>query len=477
MAISIIANPPLINSVHNRNKWLIDSNNKLNTGFRYLMSIIDADTGATIFQTQPIPPRPVDGYGEFDVSAVLKSVMDSKINVTTVLTTASYNSSTFRLRYRIVFGESYVQNWPYTDTDFISGSETICIQTPGVTPHSFNIGDAIDIIPNDPSIRPGFIGLYNVIDTTTYGVVVNANWMSTPLNPGVITFADKRKTQFTNLLTGPGMILYNCVIPTFDWPTYNFNIKQLSTTTKELFTNFQDGFYINSQQDMFWPLEYNASVTLNYVRNDGVAFTKIIPNPSNVKQIRYVNVTLKSGYSTGVGSLFSSDIRYYDFYVSLTSNPATALSKRYRINVNNLCKSSDIEILFEDRMGGYNSFAFEGLHSKNANVTKEQYNQAIQMSSDRFTSLYDPVNIQGQTIITVDLDEEYTLTTRAIKNKNQYQYFEELISSPNTYIKLNGNYQRCEITTTSITSVSNKKSGLRTRTVNVKLANKNGINY
>jgi hypothetical protein len=248
----------------------------------------------------------------------------------------------------------------------------------------------------------------------------------------------------------------------------------LNTSTpdiREPFTNFESTFWINNQQDMFWPIEYGGQVKLYYMRNDGATFTKTVNAVANFKQIRYVNAALKTGYTTGTGSLFTDDIRYYDFWITTAAD--VRISKIYRVNVNNLCKSSDIEILFEDRKGAYNSFAFEALHTKTSSVMKEQYNQPIQMSN----STYNPESIQGQTVITVDLEEEYTLMTRPMKNRSQYQYFEELISSPNTYIKLNGLYQRCEVTTTSVTSDSNKKSGLRTRTVNVKLANKNSINY
>ena len=470
MAITIISSPPAQNSVHNRNKWVIDSTNKGQTGFRYLMRIEDVDTGGIIFQTQPIPGRPVDGYGEFDVSAVLKSVMNSNINVTTLLTTGTYASSTFRLRYRLVFGESYVQNWPYDDTVFVG--DTQCLQSPGVTPHPFNVGDAVNVIPTTPSIFPGFQGLFNVIAVSTYGVTFDYPFQSTPLNPGVITFADKRKTNFNDLLTSGTFILYNMVIPTFDWPAFNFaTTLTLGTNTRQLFTNWQDGFYINSQQDMFWPFEYTGQVKLYYQRNDGAIFTKTVNALANFKQIRYANVTLKSGYTTGTGSLFTDDIRYYDFWV--TTSADVQISKKYRINVNNLCKSSDVEILFEDRKGAYDSFAFEGLTQKSMTIDKEQYNQPITMSG----STYNPIEIQGQTVITIDMTEDYMLMTRPIKDRSQYIYFEQLVSSANTYIKLNGQYQRCEIVTTSLTSDSVKKSGLRTRQVTVRLANKNSINY
>lgn len=476
MAITIISNPPSLNSVHNTNKWVIDSTKKLNTGFRYILKIEDVDTGLIIFQTNPIAPRPVDGYGEFDVSAVLKSVMNSNIVPTTLINTGTFASSTFKLRYRIIFGESYIQTWPYTDTTFVSDSVTQCVQSPGVTHHAFSVGDAIIVRPTDPSIRPTFQGLYNVIAVpNAYSINVSANWQSTPLNPGTISFADNRKTNFDSLLTSATFTLYNCVIPTFDWPTYNFSTSNVLTSStpaiRFLFTNFKDEFYINKTQDLFWPFEYTGQVKLYYQRNDGAIFTKTINALATFKQIRYANVALKSGYTTGTGSLFNSTIKYYDFWV--TTSADVQISHKYRIYVTDNCKSSDIEILFEDRMGGYNSFAFEALHSKSTSVTKETYNQPIQMSG----STYNPETIQGTTNITVGIDETYTLMTKTIINRSQYQYFEELVSSPNTYIKLNGKYQKCDIVDPTVDSLSDKRSGLRRRTIQVKLTNKNNINY
>lgn len=475
MAINVINAPVNPNTAFNPNRWVINSTNKGQIGFRYNVKLIDADT-STVIKEFDVAPRPVDGYGEFDLSKVLSDQLNvDTLNFTNLLGTPLFSqSNTFKFNYQLTFGEKYVTSWSYQDTEFISGSLTKLVELPSPSvPHPFTVGDSIIVTPNSPAIRPSLNGLYVIqgLEIGTNFPIINTPWVSTGLNPGTIRYADNRTTTYANLLTTATFTVFKSAINTFDWNTTYMGDYQLGDDTKKVFTNFKDKYYINKTQDLFFPIDYNGAVRVIYKRNDDVIFTKVVANRTSAKHVRYINFAPKQYFTSGVGNLFNDDIKYYDVWIEPISG--TSISRVYRINVNQHCPTSDIELLFEDRMGGFSSFAFDAMYQYNVNVTKEQYNQPIKMNG----STYDRRNIQGVTNITIDFDTEYTLRTKYMKNREQDLYFEELLTSGNVFIKLNGEYQRCDILTTNAEFKPVIQNGLRMREIRVRLANKNLSNY
>lgn len=474
MAITIISQPDEHNTAYNLNEWVFNSTNKALPGFRYVVVIKNNFTGNVIY-TELVPPRPDDGYGQIKLTKILQTFLEAEINFDNQNNNLYSQSTKFKLSYKIEFGEEYVQSWPYNDTEFVSGGNMQCRQFPTITTHPFIVGDSINIIPTNPLLVPSFQGLYNVTAVPdAYTIITSGNYVGSVANPGTVTFSDNRKTRYSNVTTSPIKYVYNSVIDFSSWPSYSLVTENITPSiTTKLFTNWKDGFYINNDQDLYWPFEYNGAIVLHYKRNDGAEFTKTVPNRTTTENTRYVNVAPKANFTTGTGDLFTDDIKWYDFWITNTVGPATQLTRKYRINVQNRCKSSDWEILFVDRMGGFCSYAFEALNSKSFSVDKEQYNRAIDTSN----STYDPRYTRGTSNITVNLDEKFTLRTKAIPNRDQYRFFEEMISSGDTWIKIHGTYQRVDILTKSDNSKFDNQSGLRYRTIEVQMANKNIINY
>lgn len=476
MAITIISQPAIINTAFNPNNWVINSTNKDKPGFRYLIVIKESQSNKIIHKSKIIP-SPINGYGEFSLFKVLTDRLENDINFTNMNSNGHYNNDYFQLNYKIEFGEEYITPWNFTDTVFVSGGTTKAIQTPNTTAHTFVVGDTLNIIPTIPSLFPAFNGLAIVKSVpNSYEVEFNIPFESTAINAGIIQYADNRKTQYNNLLTSDVKKVIKSVIPFYEWPDTIVPQFLLQDETRQILTNFKTDYYINSSQDLYWPFLTDVNtftITMNYKRDDGSLFTKNIG--TSYFTTHFGNVTLKSGYTTGTGTLFTDDIKYYDFWITKPdgANPPIVISKTYRINVNNNCKITDYEILFEDRLGAYSSFAFTAMPSENINVIKEEYNQIVKMNNSK----YDQRTAQGTKNINIDFTKEITLRTNTILNREQDNYFEELLTSGNTYIKINGKYQRVVILTNSAEFKNVKQTGLRRREIKVSLANKNTINY
>lgn len=485
MAITLISAPNDTNSAYNPNIWIFNSNQKGNPGFRYVINVTD-NLGTALMQPRVIAPRPVDGYCFIDLSKSLSDLVNGDINLDNIALTSIDINGNFGLEYTVRVQEEYNTNWSYSDTEFVSGDITKIVQFPNTAPHPFNIGDTIEVIPTDPNIRPNFNGLYTIIVPPapiipdSFSVYVNAPWMSTAANPGVIKFADNRKTRTSILYTSSTKFVYNSAIPFNNWNKNYFNDNYVPSLINyediSILSNLPNGFNINEEQQIIIPI-INSADEVNRVyfrRSDGVILYKDIV-PFSIPIVTYFDITLKSGFDSIEDELFVDGISYYDVWVGNIDGIGDEypLTKTLRINVNTDCnKTENFELLFEDRMGCYSSFAFSALSTKDLNVTKEDYNAPIKFDNN---GEYDANTAYGNNITSIDFNEIYTLRTRAIKTSDEYKYFEELLTSPNVYFRYNGEYYRCKLITSSLnTSIQNGK--LRYREIQVQLANKNNTN-
>lgn len=465
MAITVINTPNQINSAYNPNQWIINSSNKSQLGFRYVVNVYNATTNTLIKKFTTLP-RPGDGYGEFDLSKLLQDYLDVNFTQDNI-NQMFFNANEYYLDYKIKFGEEYIVNWSYTDTEWISYDETKCVST--ITP-PFVPGDTVVVIPTTPSIRPTFQGLYNVIqvDNINKWISFNTPWLSTGLNPGIIRYADNRKTEFLEGSFTDTFRVIKSVIPFNIWnKNYISNNYFNYSNTNKLLTNFKNGFYINESQDLFIPFYYNSGFYIKFETSTGETYTELGGN--NV--VKFVNITPHFQLPSSNEYLFTTDLKWYD--VSIINSNGDSLTERIRIYVNKNCPVDDISILFEDRMGSLTSFAFEAMNNKNVNVTKEVYNKPIDINNN----FYDSSNTAGIKVSSINYDETITLRTKTILNREQDQYFEELLTTGNAWIKINGEYQRINIITNGINVLNTKQSGLRRREIQIQLANKNKINY
>ena len=467
MAITIISSPSLVNTAINPNVWVIESNNKNLPGFRYIVTIKDSITN-NVLKTIEVSPRPGDAYGEFNISKTLSTYIKNDIDMNSLYVNNYSLLSNWKLRYKLVIGEQYFTNWQYSDTEWVNMTETKLVQSSPTT-NPFQIGDNIIVTPNNQNIRPGFGGIYNIIGLSAVGgfPIVNAPWVNTPLNPGYIKFADNRLTRYDSLLTTTDYEVLNGVIDFDKWPSTNFTNYKLENVNKKFYTNWESNFEIEYGQDIFVPVLplVNAGIKVEFTRDDSSVFSYIISSNANLKQTKMINITPRNSITGGF--LYNTNIKYYDVQLK-NSTTNVVLSEKMRIVVNSKCKVSDIEILFEDRKGAYSSFAFSAQSNYDLKITKETYNKNIEFTG----STYNPINVAGTTIINIDYEKEFTIRTKTITNRKQDLYFEELLLSDNTYIKINGNYQRVDILEQGGNFKSLSQTGLRRREIKIKMANK-----
>ena len=453
MAITLISQPNELSTTANPNVWIFNSSNKTKKGFRYIVDFVDIAT--TKKKRFRVPPRPIDGYCFIDLSQVTEDLTRYEIDFDATTFNDYFKTSKTQVRYRVEVREEFGSaEWSYLDTIFINGMSTGLASN---TAHTYVVGDTINLTPTNPLLRPSLNGLYQVVDLQ-YGVggysnvvVVSAPWQSTATNPGKTTYADNRKTISSILYTSSDKKSFKSAIKFNDWSKTALN--DYSVATFKLMTDIPNNYHIGVNQDIFIPALHTGVNTIKIVPNVGA--TKTTTVTASVGDTTYFNI---NPHYVGVN--------YFD--VSFVDGANISEVKRFYYDSS--CMVTDYEILFIDRKGSVASFPMYARSEKSLDVTKETYNKPIEFDNN---GEYKATNTQGQTTSTIIIDEKLKLRTQRLLRYEDYEYFEQVISSPLVYIKIKGDYFPCEIITGSLVSLNNNK--LRFRELDIRLSNKNNI--
>ena len=159
-----------------------------------------------------------------------------------------------------------------------------------------------------------------------------------------------------------------------------------------------------------------------------------------------------------------------DFTVRLIDGNSDALTEKIHYTIDDRCSVNDLFLIYEDKFGALNSWAFSGFSEKRLNVEKSEYNKPLNYTN---TGEYEnEMNRAGYTISDVSSSTEITLHGYAFPRK-QDLLFEDLLKSK-VYIlhdATNNTFRRCTVVDNSATFFDEKRTGLRRRNVTIKFSN------
>jgi hypothetical protein len=161
-------------------------------------------------------------------------------------------------------------------------------------------------------------------------------------------------------------------------------------------------------------------------------------------------------------------------------------SARYRVNIDRRIRTTEYSILFLDKLGSWNSFAFSLNSYEKGNVTREQFNQDVPGFINGSNHWDYALTERGMTNTYVSTDTTIDLATNFM-TMDMANYFTELISSPFTYVKLSSyandcdvpeseEYISCNIITSDYQVYNQRNKNLIKQNVTIKLANNNIVN-
>ena len=469
MAISLIAKPQALTPAYNPMKFIYSSTNVNEPGFKYIFDIYNNGTATKIAEYR-IKPN-LDGYGEQDISRLIQNYVSYNFDSAT---NGGYDASSSYFIYDVNVGEEYIESVDYTSSLTQNGVYTKITAT-----HAFQVGDQVVITQVSPGVdNPTLEGLHTVTAiNTTVDFTVNVLWseITDATIDGNVAYADNRKTVTRDIATSLANVAFNGAIPFLDFISYDSADYILDANTDLLLTTMPSGHYLTLDQDM-WVNFYINKVTTGYIyfsNSTGDVFRKTVTTNAKISQLgvgcnNLPTLTLVSGS----GSLIEDDVTYYEFWYS--SATGTQHSQKYRINIDRRCKINDYEVLFLDRLGSLGSFAFQLRDQLTGTVTKETYNQHIEGSVTSSEWGYTS-EAQGMKVINPNISEVYNLNTNWMTEEDGI-YFAELVSSPQTWIKIDGVYVSCMVEDMGYEKDRKRNRTLIRKTLKVKLSVQDRVN-
>jgi len=466
MATTIIAQPPVLMPAYNPIKYIIDNTNKNEPGFRYIFTIYPAAGShipANVVAQYRVLPVFSTGYGEQDISRLMQSL------VTWNFTTGQVNESWYQ--YDIDLGYEFIDNIDYTDPLTIDGLNTNI----AYTAHGFQVGDQVVIVQADLGVaNPAFEGLHTVIYAAANDFTVNVLWTTiTDVNiNGNVSYADQRKTQvlddeliedqevfngaYSLGIYAQGSFPYAEYYGTLD-PSYALTSLTNPNTTATAASIATGQFY-------FLMLRTYSGVSYN------VAYYDWDGNP-------LTSSTTESGTTDGLYNFFvTTDVPFetpitQNFYIEIIGD--TALFKYY-FKYDNRCVINEDYLYYLDRMGSFQSFAFQLKTYEKGQISREMYNQHIdgQVVSNEW--VYNS-EAMGSRTYNINVSNTLDLNTNWMDQYNANR-FQELLTSPQVFYYNGTDYRACTIDSSSFENFRQRNKNLIKQSVTIKLALNTPIN-
>lgn len=481
MATTIIAQPQDFTPAYNECKFIVDSTNVNNDGFRYIFEVFEAGTATRIGYYKALPTYGT-GYGEQDLSKLLSNMVTFDFNPTI---TTFYDAANSYYNYDVKVGEEYIYELNYTASLVDNGGSVRITAT-----HAFQVGDQVNINQVDGGVaNPGVEGLHTVTAITgTTNFTINALWadVTDATINGAVKYADNRKTITLNIVSTLDKHVFNGVQPWLDMPNWDETDYELDGVTKEWLTNQPQTFSCTPSQDLWLNLRGDG-VGINkrvYFENDnGDVFYKAIAGGDYIKGVavgpnNFGSLTVESG----TAPLIKSDTKNYQvWYSDGAFNPVQSLA--YEIKIDRRPVITQYNILFLDRMGSWSSFAFQLKTYEKLNIKRETYNKDVPgyVSGAQWQyKSYEQgsVNYNTQVSKTIDLNTNWMTEAQAY-------YFQELVTSPQTYIApvtfvsceyVLGEYISCNVMNNSFDIDTVRNKHLIRQQLQVRLSNNDMIN-
>jgi hypothetical protein len=220
-----------------------------------------------------------------------------------------------------------------------------------------------------------------------------------------------------------------------------------------------------------------------FQNNDGELFSKLVVSNDSIAQIAVGANNLGTlTVISGTLPLIKDDTTYYEFWYEDSGQK----SIKYRVNLDRRTFNDEYQICFLDRLGSFSSFAFQLKNYERGEITRDEFNKDVKgyVSGGQWKYNLDEF---GFNTFNINVTNTIELNTNWL-NQEMSAYFNELISSPQTFIKqvsyscIDGivatstAYVPCIVQTNSYEVFKQRNKNLIKQSIVVKLANNNNVN-
>jgi len=473
MATTIIAQPQQLMPAYNPIKYIIDNTNKNEPGFRYIFSIYPAagsHTSATLIAQYRVLPVFSTGYGEQDISRLMQSLVT--YNETGIDGGVAYNVSESWYQYDVDLGYEFIDNIDYFTTLQDNGGNVRI----SFTAHGFVAGDQVVIAQTGtgPTYNPALEGLHTVLSATANQFTVNVLWSTIGESTanGNVTYADLRKTQVLDDEVIEDQEVFNGAY------NYNINISDMNAFPSAAYLGLANpyGYLMTSNLPTdgppYAPSAFPNAVFFYNLRVYGAYNYEVewYDMDGNLLDNTSFNPASDGIYSIFVGPTSNVTV---DYYVSIYSDGGTA-NDFYYFKYDDRCTINTDQLIYLDRMGSWQSFAFQLRTYEKGQITREQYNQHIdgQVVSTEWVGK----QLQkGFRTYNTNVTKTFDLNTNWMSQYDADR-FQELLTSPQVYYYSNTYFCACVVDSNTFEVFSQKNKKLIKQSVTIRLAQQDPIN-
>jgi hypothetical protein len=453
MAITILNNAQVLAPAHNPIYWLLNSTNKAQNGFRYVVTVIDDDTSEEL-GVYRLKPQPVTLYGEVDVAKLLASSLKTDFQAG-----ASWITNGKQLlNYKLKIDQEWFVNFGFSDYGFAGQANWPDFLDPIVNPNGFSrtqlimnsaptfvVGDVINV-KQTPSanFRPELEGIQTVLDVYLSGgvwyVVLELLWIgSGGTSAGVTTFADGKKT----LVTGIETSVVQAFKGAFRFMQFNaFNPFEYinDTANKQFLTTLPEGVRVSAQRPTWLQVYTNDDIDYYLVwtidgvqyryqiqaQEDGISIVNITPDEFLFEQV------LIDGIWETWGGFFTLTADSYT--IQLQDVDGVPKSELRTVSVYQECDFHDTyNVCFFDRLGSWITIPF----NKGAYMTQQIERETARKKYGRYSGGkwgYETFE-RGEEVYNIEEGIVYNVNSGQL-SQLESQYYRELISTAQAFVSI-----------------------------------------
>jgi hypothetical protein len=457
---TIIAQPAQLMPAYNPIKYIINNTNKNEPGFRYIFTINPANVATQIAQYKTLPVYST-GYGEMDISKLMQALVTWKFDLG--------QSDESWYQYDIDLGFEYISNINYTiSLENNAGNVRIKFAA-----HGFVANDQILIVQSDGGVaNPGVEGLHTVLSATANNFTINALWadVTNAAIDGEVTYADFRKT-----ITPKDVIIQ-------DREVFNGAYNNLIFNTGGVFpVNSYLG--VTSPQIALTTLTPNDSTARALMTPDQIFYllARVYTGSYDVIYYDIAGTSLGTTNYSCTEGLHNFEINTTDhsitedFYVEIVCNfGAEPVFGPYYFAFDNRCAINDDVLYYLDRMGSWQSFAFQLKTYEKGQITREMYNQHVD-GTVVSTKWQQGEYAMGNRSYNPNVMMSFDLNTNWMDQYNATR-FQELLTSPQVFYSATGIDCACTVDATGFENFRQRNKNLIKQSVSIKLALNSPIN-
>jgi hypothetical protein len=487
MSISLIQQPQVFHPAYNQSYFVIDSTNKTELGFRYVVGVYVGSTKIAEYKLRPVPTTL---YGEVDIAKVLQSQLSKDFQLLD-----TYNATGHFVNYTLQIDEEYFVDhpfslalaasagflfgWPNFSNPTINPDGGVKTQLTSATEPPFSAGDLINV-QQDTVVNAAIEGIHTVLDKyLSIGVwylVIDLPWVGGGgvTTEGDIGYANGLKARFEGITTDL-KTAWRGAFGFTSFPSFTASDYLIDGTTKKLLTTLPNGVRISRNTMTKFACRKPSAARYAVFNFEGDLYRFQIASGTVVQFDGLpTNANIEQWYDGANWVTNPDDIdqivsQYTGYELTLRTSALTVMSETRVITLYSECDFFDkYDITFMDRLGSYITIPFYKADSISANVDRSELNRKLPNDYSLLDAGMDSYHVE-ETL-------SYTVNSGQL-SQTEYYYMRELLSTPQAFVSINGApQQRIVITSSNFDLLRQRTSKQRNLAIQFRMSTQDEIN-